>query len=391
MNLLQMKKILFDLRGCQPNRASKFHGGGVYGYIVLKALIKQAADRLVVYYDAKRFVAPDVVQAMTENGILKIDTNEKGLLQCIEENEIGVFYSPLYNKSYKQLQGIGIPVVITIHGLRNLEMNRDKTEILYARSWGDRVKAWMKQTCYYNRLLRNYWKDKKWLFEDENVHIITVSNHSKYSILYYYPFVDEKRIQVMYSVSTTPEGYEKTKPYTSDKYYLIVSANRWLKNAYRAIKAFDSLFDNPQYGVEGKVIVLGLSKETSIYKRIKHKERFELMGYVEQDTLESLYKGAYALVYPSLNEGFGYPPLEAMKYGTPVIASPFASVTEICGDAVLYANPYSYEEIANRVLQMERSKLYEGFKEISLNKYSLVSKQQRNDMEYLCKYIKEFI
>ena len=157
--------------------------------------------------------------------------------------------------------------------------------------------------------------------------------------MYYYPFVDEKRIKVMYSVSTTPEGYEKTKPYTTDKYYLIVSANRWLKNAYRAIQAFDRLFDNPQYAIKGKVVVLGLSKDTSIYKRIKHKERFELLGYVDQDTLESLYKGAYALVYPSLNEGFGYPPLEAMKYGTPVIASPFASITEVCGDSVLYANP----------------------------------------------------
>ena len=380
MNQVVMKKILFDLRGCQPNRESKFHGGGIYGYIVLKSLIKQIPERIVVYYDANRFVAPDVEQMMADNSIVKIDANERPLLQCIKENEVGVFYSPLFNKSYKQLQGLNIPIIITIHGLRNLEMNRDKTEKFYARSLFDRVKAWMKQTPYYSHLLNKYWEEKKWLFENENVHIITVSNHSKYSILYYYPFVDEKRINVMYSVSTTPEGYENTKPYATDKYYLIVSANRWLKNAYRAIKAFDNLFDNPQYDINGRVVVLGLSPKTSIYKRIKHKDRFELMGYVDKDTLESLYKGAYALVYPSLNEGFGYPPLEAMKYGTPVIASPFASITEVCGDAVLYANPYSIEEIANRILQVEQKEIHEIYKTQGCKQFSNVLKVQKSDL-----------
>lgn len=386
-----MKKILFDLRYCQPNKESKYHGGGVYGYIVLKKLIEVASDILVVYYNAKRFVTPDILQLMADNHIEKVDTNEKELIQCIFDNEIGVFYSPLFDKSYKKLQNIGIPIIITIHGLRNLEMNRDKTEFLYANSFRDKIKALMKQTFYFNHLRKKYWEEKKWLFENKNVHIITVSNHSKSSICYYYPFVDEKRIKVMYSVSTTPKGYEYIKPYTTEKYYLIVSANRWLKNAYRAIKAFDYLFDNPQYRIEGKVFVLGLSSNTSIYKQIKHKERFELFDYVEQDVLESLYKGAYALVYPSLNEGFGYPPLEAMKYGTPVIASPFASITEICGNAVMYANPYSSEEIANRILQMDSITIYETYKNLGLDKYNTIFEMQVKAKNDLCNYIKAII
>lgn len=382
-----MKKILFDLRGCQPNRESKFHGGGVYGYIVLKKMIKKIPQNLVVYYDAKRFVAQDVEQLMMDCNVEKVDANEKALLQCIKDNEVGVFYSPLFNKSYKQIQNQNIPIIITIHGLRNLEMNRDKTEVLYARSLRDKVKAWLKQTFYYNHLLKKYWEEKKWLLENENVHIITVSNHSKNSILYYYSFAQKERIKVMYSVSTTPEGYEKTQPYTSEKYYLIVSANRWLKNAYRAIQAFDKLFENPQYGLEGKVVVLGLSKDTSIYKRIKHKERFELMGYVDQDTLESLYKGAYALVYPTLNEGFGYPPLEAMKYGTPVIASPFASVTEICGENVIYANPYSSEEIAIRILQLEENVNYQFYEKKGIERYKVICAKQESDLEDFCNFL----
>jgi len=56
-------------------------------------------------------------------------------------------------------------------------------------------------------------------------------------------------------------------------------------------------------------------------------------------------------VYPTLHEGFGYPPLEAMKYGSLCACSANSSVTEICGDAVLYFNPFDENEICCRVLQ----------------------------------------
>ena len=382
-----MKKILFDMVGCQPNRESKYHGGGIYGYIVLSFLVKQIPDRLMIRLDRSRFIDPAIEELISSKKIQTVDIRESSLSECITKYDIGVFYSPLFNNSYQQLLQSGIPIVITIHGLRNLEMNRDKTECLYAKTLRDNIKAFLKQTPYYNHLLKKYWEDKKWLFDNDNVHIITVSNHSKNSILYHYPFADKERIKVLYSVSTTPEGYKTTKPYFEKKYYLIVSANRWLKNAYRAIKAFDNLFDNPQYGVDGKVMVLGLSKDTAIYKKIRNKERFQLMGYVDQATLESLYKGAYALVYPSLNEGFGYPPLEAMKYGTPVIASPFASITEVCGDSVLYANPYSSEEIAFRILQLEEKVNYQLYEKRGIERYKLISAKQESDLEELYKFL----
>lgn len=383
--------ILFDMSVCQPNRESKFHGGGVYGYIVLSHLIRMIPQNLIVYYDKTRFVEPSIEALLRDSYIKTIDKNEMGLLQCIKDMQICVFYSPLFSNSYKQLMDVGIPIVITIHGLRNLEMNRDKTEILYARSFIGKTKALLKQTPYYNWLTKKYWKEKKWLFENDFVNIITVSNHSKYSIINHYPTVKENKIKVLYSVSTTPDDYQSIKPYVSDKYYLIVSANRWLKNAYRAIEAFDQLFDNSLFDVEGKVIVLGLSKSSAIYRRIRNKERFQLMGYVDKSTLESLYKGAYALVYPSLNEGFGYPPLEAMKYGTPVISSPFASITEICRDSVFYANPYSCEEIANRIMQLEEQSIYEQYKNLALIRYKQVEKKQISDLNDLCQYITGFL
>ena len=70
------------------------------------------------------------------------------------------------------------------------------------------------------------------------------------------------------------------------------------------------------------------------------------LGPVSADQLRVLYHHAEALVYPSLYEGFGLPPLEAMAAGTPVIAMPFSSVPEVGGDAVLYAGGLSATDLA---------------------------------------------
>jgi len=70
------------------------------------------------------------------------------------------------------------------------------------------------------------------------------------------------------------------------------------------------------------------------------------LGPVSADELRVLYQGALALVFPSLYEGFGLPPLEAMAAGTPVVAMPFSSVREVGGDAVLYAEGLSAADLA---------------------------------------------
>ena len=68
-------------------------------------------------------------------------------------------------------------------------------------------------------------------------------------------------------------------------------------------------------------------------------------GYIDDNDLPALYSGADAFVFPSLYEGFGLPPLEAMACGCPVIVSKTASLPEVCGDAAYYIDPYSIESI----------------------------------------------
>ncbi|MEW6418732.1 MAG: glycosyltransferase family 1 protein [Nitrospirota bacterium] len=75
----------------------------------------------------------------------------------------------------------------------------------------------------------------------------------------------------------------------------------------------------------------------------------EYLGYVDTEELTNLYRGASCFAYPSLYEGFGLPPLEAMACGCPVVVSNVASLPEVCGDAACYVDPYNVENIAEGI------------------------------------------
>jgi glycosyltransferase involved in cell wall biosynthesis len=72
----------------------------------------------------------------------------------------------------------------------------------------------------------------------------------------------------------------------------------------------------------------------------------------DAERLAQLYSQAAALVHPSLHEGFGLTPLEAMTTGTPVIAARSPGVTEVCGEAVLYADPHDPQDLAAKLTQV---------------------------------------
>ena len=76
------------------------------------------------------------------------------------------------------------------------------------------------------------------------------------------------------------------------------------------------------------------------------REDVRFFGFVPDRTLSALYRMASVFAFPSLYEGFGLPPLEAMACGTPVVTSRLSSLPEVVGDAALLVDPYSVEEIA---------------------------------------------
>lgn len=90
-------------------------------------------------------------------------------------------------------------------------------------------------------------------------------------------------------------------------------------------------------GFDGDLVIAGMRgwKCEEILRRIEANPRIRYLEYVPDEDLPGLYAGASAFVYPSLYEGFGFPPLEALSCGTPVVSSPEGSLAEVLGDAAV--------------------------------------------------------
>lgn len=127
------------------------------------------------------------------------------------------------------------------------------------------------------------------------------------------------------------------------------------KNAERVLRAYKLLITEgqaalPQLVISGKIFhssnklatdVEGLVEELGLEDHVK------LLGFVADEDVPALYRGALFFVYPSLYEGFGLPVLEALRMRVPVLTSDVASLPEIAADAVLYCDPKSVELIAD--------------------------------------------
>ena len=82
-------------------------------------------------------------------------------------------------------------------------------------------------------------------------------------------------------------------------------------------------------------------------------DSIENLGRIEQNELDDLYRKARALIFPSLYEGFGLPPIEAMSAGCPVLVSNAGSLPEVCGDSAIYFNPLDVNSIFNAIINSE--------------------------------------
>jgi glycosyltransferase involved in cell wall biosynthesis len=168
---------------------------------------------------------------------------------------------------------------------------------------------------------------------------------------------EESRIRVVYLgvdhqrflATISPQEIERVqKKYQILKpYFLVLGTRNPRKNLDRVVKAF--VLGRERGKLEDFNLVVsgrfGWGEET------KEEKGIQLTGFVDSADLPALYAGAKALVFPSLYEGFGLPVLEALACGTPVITSKAGSLAEVSGQAALYVDPESVEEIT---LAMEK-------------------------------------
>ena len=193
--------------------------------------------------------------------------------------------------------------------------------------------------------------------------VFTVSEYSKKDIADHYK-VPKENIIVTYNA--VGEEFRKLSQkeldlpelrgkfgISADRYILSVCNLQPRKNLVRLIKAFISL-KQEQSGAEQLVIV---GKKAWMYNDIisealQDSKDIIFTDYVSNEDLIRLYNGAHCFVYPSFFEGFGIPPLEAMACGTPVAVSNATSLPEVVGDAGIYFDPFSVEEIRNAIMRL---------------------------------------
>jgi len=379
-------KLLFNLVAVQPIHSAKFHGGGSYGEVIFWALVRRGAE-FSCAYDSQKYLDPKIVQACEENGIPLHDIQKHTPQQIIDENQIDTFYTPLYSLEAKwQIQVKRF--VFTWHGVRALEMPYSTLGISFAKKFGQKMEALVR----YRESWKKYFYKPKYAalaarIAKGEVQTMTVSEHSRASIKAFFPELLDKEIPVFYSPMTEVEGKGRLPDgVLPKKFFLLTSGARWEKNNLRAAKAFDDLI-SIQPNLDMKLVITGATNPKVYLDNVKNRDRFVLLNYVETEELELLHQNAYAFVFPSLNEGFGYPPMQSMRYGVPVAASGTTSIPEICGDAAIFFDPYSVSEIENRMIQLLDPEIYKKYSDRGLARYAEVHRRQNEDLEKAVDFI----
>jgi glycosyltransferase involved in cell wall biosynthesis len=203
--------------------------------------------------------------------------------------------------------------------------------------------------------------------------IATVSEYSRQDILRTYELPPEKVVVTYNGV----EPHFSPRPNSADEssqirrrfgverdYILAVGSLQPRKNLIRLIRAYVRLrSQNP--GFEYQLVIVGrkLWLAEEIFDEVKKQKWANdvvLTGYVADEDLPALYRSATAFVYPSIFEGFGLPPLEAMACGTPVVTSNTSSLPEVVDDAALLINPYDEQDLSNALTRIAGDELLQA-------------------------------
>jgi glycosyltransferase involved in cell wall biosynthesis len=194
-------------------------------------------------------------------------------------------------------------------------------------------------------------------------HIVTVSEQSRRDIVELLG-ADERRVTNTYeAVDFPPEYLERsddsiaaqlraTFQLEKDGYLLFYGALEPKKNVRRLVEAYLATAADIPLVITGPA-GWGTKAEAAMIKRLQEQEqssrRIYRFEYASRSMLVTLIRGARAVLFPSLYEGFGLPVLEAMLLGTPVVTSRTSSIPEIAGDAALYVDPYDADDIARAI------------------------------------------
>lgn len=278
-------------------------------------------------------------------------------LKTLHFSRKDVVFSPGYNSPIF-IRG---KFIFTIHDLNHVDRSENSSFL---------------KRVYYKWIMRRACRNAKV--------VLTVSEFSKRRIMDWAEIPPNQIINVGNGVD---EKYSPSVPAYQPGYpYMLCVSNRKAhKNEPRLIEAFSRacMPDSVRLVFTGNTT----PQLTSLIERYQLQERVTFAGRVAESDLPGLYRGAMALLFPSLYEGFGLPVIEAMACGCPVLTSNTTSLPEVAGDAALLVDPTSVEDIARGISavygdeSLRRVMIEKGYLQAAKFTWSEVVRKARSAIE----------
>jgi len=352
--------IGIDIR---PLMSKNRTGVGEYTYELLNAVFKiDKANQYFLFYNSYQDVSTNMpkwdqnnvhlVATHYPNKLLSVNLKifgwpklDKTIIKNfkLETRNLDVFFSPNLNFTSVSLN---TKFILTIHDL-SFEFFPEFFS-LKQRLWHRAVNP--KKQC-----------------ERANI-ILTPSENTKRDVVECYK-INPDKIQVLYPglapIFSTPPikdpaslGMIKKKYNLPDKYILFLGTVEARKNVIGLIKAFEKA--HPRLPADFYLIIAGAPgfgyEEIYEYaQKSSYKEKIKFIDYIDAADKPSLYASARLFIYPSFYEGFGFPILEAMASGIPIITSNRTSLTEITGSSEYLINPNNPDQIAEAMVKILNS------------------------------------
>ena len=214
--------------------------------------------------------------------------------------------------------------------------------------------------------LERFLKDMPLIIKNSTA-ILTVSEYSKKDIIKFFPSINEEKIFVTplaANKSYKPlnkldcSNYIKNKYKIDSPFILYIGGFSTRKNVKELILAFKKI--QKSLKKDYKLVLCGAIKDEvlklqDLCKELLIDDKIIFTGFVIDDDLPIFYNASSAFIYPSLYEGFGLPPLEAMSCSTPVIASNLTSIPEVTNNCAILIDPFNKDELASAIINLLNS------------------------------------
>jgi len=294
------------------------------GINIVTAVPEPLKDSFLRQFSANSMVEPIFVPY--EKFALKSFTSQSNLLKSLE-NKVDWFLYPHVNLP------MFVPrnTIVTVHDLIPLTAYWD----------GSKVKASFFRSLV-SRAVRKAYRIIA-VSETTRSELVTVFPQSKDKTVVIYESYEERLVRIASTLD---------KRLVDGSYFLYVGNRKRHKNLGRVIEALSRISDKSiKFVIAGQKDGAGPDEIETQVKELNLGHRVLFFVNPSDELLASLYKGARFLIQPSLIEGFGLPPLEALSLGTPVLLSDIPIFREIYEDAAEYFDPFSVEDIAEQLQQ----------------------------------------